>query len=69
MATKKIILNELRSIVKQIIKEENLGHNEIYSLEQEGRFWIVTYRSFNEGTKEKVFTLEKEAREFMKTLD
>jgi len=65
----KISLNELRSIVKGIIKEENLRHNEIYSLEQEGRFWIVTYRSSNKGTKEKVFTSEKEAREFMKTLD
>lgn len=68
MAIKKMTLNELRSLVKQIIKEENLAHNEIYSLKQEGRFWIVTYRSFDEGTKEKVFTSEKEARKFMKSL-
>jgi ureidoglycolate hydrolase len=69
MATKKITLNELRTLVKQIIKEGNLYHNEIYSIEQEGRFWIVSYRSFNEGTKEKVFTSEEEARAFAKTLD
>lgn len=69
MATKKITLNELRNLVKQFIKENNLYHNEIYSLEPEGRFWVVTYRSFNEGTKEKVFTSEEEAREFIKTLE
>ena len=28
MATKKITLNELRSLVKQIIKEENINENE-----------------------------------------
>jgi hypothetical protein len=69
MATKKININELRSIVKQIIKENNLYHNESYSIQPEGRFWVVTYRSFNEGTKEKVFTSEEEARAFAKTLD
>ena len=51
--------NELRNLIKQIIKEENLYHNEIYSIQPEGRFWIVTYRSFNDGTKEKVFTSEE----------
>jgi ureidoglycolate hydrolase len=68
MTTKKITLNELRNLIKQIIKEENLYHNEIYSIQPEGRFWIVTYRSFNDGTKEKVFTSEEEARAFAKTL-
>jgi polyhydroxyalkanoate synthesis regulator phasin len=41
------------------MNEANLGHNEISSIEQEGRFWIVKY-----GTKEKVFDSEKEARAF-----
>jgi hypothetical protein len=41
------------------MNEANLGHNEISSIEQEDRFWIVKY-----GTKEKVFDSEKEARAF-----
>ena len=43
----------------QSMDEANLGHNEISSIEQEDRFWIVKY-----GTKEKVFDSEKEARAF-----
>jgi hypothetical protein len=48
------------------IEEGNLGHNELASLEPEGRFWIVTYRTMD-GKKEKVFTDEDEARAFMNT--
>jgi hypothetical protein len=44
--------------------EANLGHNEISSIEQEGRFWIVKY-----GTEEKSFESEDEARAFYNTLD
>jgi len=46
----------------------NLGHNETSSIEQEGRFWIVTYQTAN-GTKEKSFESEDEARKFYNTLD
>ena len=49
-----------------MIVEANLGHNEISSIHQEGGSWIVTYRK--DGTKEKVFKTEKEARDFEKTL-
>lgn len=49
-----------------MIQEANLGHNEISSIHQEGGSWIVTYKK--EGTKEKVFKTEKEARDFEKTL-
>ena len=48
--------------------QENLGHNEISSIHQEGRFWIVTYRTAD-GTKEKSFESEKEARKFYSTID
>lgn len=48
--------------------EANLGHNEISKIEQEGRFWIVTY-STADGTKEKSFESEDEARKFYSTLD
>jgi hypothetical protein len=48
--------------------EANLGHNESSSIEQEGRFWIVTYSTVN-GTKEKSFESEDEARKFYNTLD
>jgi tetratricopeptide (TPR) repeat protein len=44
--------------------EANLGHNEISSIEQEGRFWIVKY-----GTEEKSFESEDEARKFYNGLD
>jgi len=46
------------------LKEENLGHNEINSITPEGRFWIVTYRT-KDGTKEKSFESEKEAKQFL----
>lgn len=49
------------------VEEGNLGHNELASLEPEGRFWIVTYRTMD-GKKEKVFTDEDEARTFMGTI-
>jgi hypothetical protein len=50
------------------VYEGNLGHNEIYSIEPEGRFWIVTYTDMD-GKKEKVFQSEDEARKFASTLD
>jgi hypothetical protein len=48
--------------------EANLGHNESSSIEQEGRFWIVTYNTAD-GTKEKSFESEDEARVFYNGLD
>ena len=48
--------------------EANLGHNETSSIEQEGRFWVVTYQTAD-GTKEKSFESEDEARAFYNTLD
>ena len=51
---------------KETVKEANLGHNEISSIHQEGGSWIVTYKK--DGTKEKVFKTEKEAKAFEKTL-
>jgi hypothetical protein len=54
---------------KNIIREGgNLGHNELSSLHQEGAYWIVTYRG-PEGTTEKSFTSEKEARKFQDGLN
>jgi hypothetical protein len=50
------------------IDEANLGHNETSSIEQEGRFWIVTYNTAG-GTKEKSFESEDEARKFYNGLD
>ena len=50
------------------LDEANLGHNEISSIHQEGRFWIVTYRTAD-GKKEKSFESEKEARKFYNSLD
>ena len=50
------------------MEEGNLGHNETASLEPEGRFWIVSWRGMD-GPKEKVFTDEDEAREFMDNLN
>ena len=52
---------------KETVKESNLGHNEISSIHQEGGSWIVTYKK--DGTKERVFKTEKEARAFEKTLN
>ena len=51
-------------INEEEVEEGNLGHNEIASLEPEGRFWIVSWRGM-----EKVFTDEDEARAFMNTLE
>jgi hypothetical protein len=48
--------------------EGNLNHNEVSSIEQEGRFWIVTYQTAD-GTKEKSFESEDEARAFYNGLD
>jgi hypothetical protein len=48
--------------------EGNLNHNEVSSIEQEGRFWIVTYQTAD-GTKEKSFESEDEARKFYNGLD
>jgi hypothetical protein len=50
------------------LNEANLGHNEIYSIEPEGRFWIVTWNTMD-GKKEKVFQSEDEARKFTSTLN
>jgi hypothetical protein len=57
--------NELKKV--KVVKE-NLGHNEISSIHPEGRFWIVTYRTAD-GTKEKSFESEKEARKFYSTIE
>ena len=60
---------KLRSLIRNIIKEEleeaNLGHNETWSLEPEGRFWILTYSTMN-GKKEKIFNSEDEAKNWIK---
>jgi hypothetical protein len=50
------------------LDEANLGHNEIYSIEPEGRFWVVTWSAMD-GKKEKVFQSEDEARKFASTLN
>jgi len=50
------------------LDEANLYSGEEWSIEPEGRFWIVTYRTMD-GIKEKVFQSEDEAKEFTKTLN
>jgi len=65
-AAEDIIPNVPTEPLADEIEEGNLGHNELASLEPEGRFWIVTYRTMD-GKKEKVFTDEDEARAFMNT--
>jgi hypothetical protein len=50
------------------MNEANLGHNEISSISQEGAYWVVTYQT-TDGTKEKSFKSEDEARKFYNTLD
>jgi hypothetical protein len=50
------------------LDEANLYSGEEWSIEPEGRFWIVTYKTAD-GKKEKVFQSEDEAREFTKTLN
>jgi hypothetical protein len=47
------------------MEEGNLGHNEMYSIEPEGHFWIVTYTDMD-GKKEKVFQSEEDAKDFVK---
>ena len=47
---------------------ENLYSGEEWSLQPEGRFWILTYRTI-EGNKEKVFQSEDEAKKFISTLN
>jgi hypothetical protein len=48
--------------------EVNLGHNETSSIYPEGAYWIVAYRTAD-GTEEKAFNSEDEARAFYNTLD
>ena len=62
------IAPEMEVDVVDDIEEGNLGHNETASLEQEGRFWIVTHRTMD-GKKKKAFQSEDEARKFYNTLD
>jgi hypothetical protein len=50
------------------LDEANLYSGEEWSIEPEGRFWIVTYKTMD-GKKEKVFQSEDEAKEFTKTLN
>jgi hypothetical protein len=67
--TGKIVWSPERGRIKEEeVEEGNLGSGEIYSIEPEGRFWIVSWRGM-EGPKEKVFSSEDEAREFVSTLD
>ena len=61
--------NDTKNEMKKVkVVKENLGHNEISSIHQEGRFWIVTYRTAD-GIKEKSFESEEEARKFYSTID
>jgi hypothetical protein len=54
---------------KNIIREGgNLGHNELSSIHPEGAYWVVTFRG-PEGTTEKTFKSEEEARKFQDGLD
>jgi len=62
------IAPEMEIDVVDDIEEGNLGHNETASLEQEGRFWVVTYSTID-GKKKKTFQSEDEARKFYNTLD
>jgi hypothetical protein len=59
-----------KSILKKQgeLDEANLYSGEEWSIEPEGRFWIVTYKTMD-GKKEKVFQSEDEARKFTKTLN
>jgi hypothetical protein len=49
---------------KMKLQEGNLGHNETWSLEPEGRFWILTYSTMD-GNKEKTFNSEDEAKNWI----
>ena len=68
MASSKSEKMEKAKVKLTEIKEGNLGHNELASLEPEGRFWIVTYRTMD-GIKEKTFTDQDKARAFMKSVN
>jgi hypothetical protein len=50
------------------IIRENLGHNEISSIHPEGTYWVVTFRG-PQGTTEKSFKSEAEAKKFQNSLD
>jgi hypothetical protein len=54
---------KMAETIAKKLKEGNLGHNESASIHQEGNSWIVAFKNIN-GTQEKVFKTEKEAREF-----
>lgn len=60
--------HEINTKITNNMNENNLGHNETASISQEGAYWIVTYKTMD-GTKEKVFKYENEARKFFNTLD
>ena len=49
---------------KMKLQEGNLGHNEEWSLEPEGRFWNLTYSTMD-GKKEKTFNSEDEAKKWI----
>ena len=51
--------------LEEELEEANLGHSEIWSLEPEGRFWILTYSTMD-GKKEKSFESEAEAKAWIK---
>lgn len=51
--------------LKAKLQEGNLGHNEEWSLEPEGRFWILTYSTID-GKKEKTFNSEDEAKKWIR---
>lgn len=61
--------SKIRSIIAKIIQEElnevNLYPGEEWSLEPEGSYWIVSYRTIN-GKEEKSFKSEDKAREWIK---
>jgi hypothetical protein len=54
-----------KNMTEAKLQEGNLGHNETWSLEPEGRFWILTYSTMN-GKKEKTFNSEDEAKNWIK---
>ena len=62
------IAPEMEVDVVDDIEEGNLDPKETASLEQEGRFWVVTYRTMD-GKESKSFQSEDEARKFYNTLD
>jgi len=47
------------------MNEGNLGHNEMWSLEPEGPYWVLTYTT-TDGKQEKVFKSEAEAKTWIK---